>query len=63
VNATAGKGPLSLLHDAHTGELQYVVILVREPEIGRICTRDTDFSRFPFLEAIDPLRPCFPCAR
>jgi uncharacterized protein len=41
----------NLLHDAHTA------ILMREHGIGRICTRDTDFNRFPFLEVIDPLRP------
>jgi predicted nucleic acid-binding protein len=40
----------NLLHDAHTA------ILMREHGIGRICTRDTDFSRFPFLEVIDPVR-------
>jgi predicted nucleic acid-binding protein len=41
----------NLLHDAH------MAILMREHGIGRICTRDTDFNRFPFLEVIDPLRP------
>jgi uncharacterized protein len=41
----------NLLHDAHTA------ILMREHGIGRICTRDTDFHRFPFLKVIDPLRP------
>lgn len=40
----------NILHDAHTA------ILMREHGIGQICTRDTDFSRFPFLEVIDPLR-------
>lgn len=40
----------NLLHDAHTA------ILMREHGIGRICTRDSDFNRFPFLEVIDPLR-------
>jgi toxin-antitoxin system PIN domain toxin len=40
----------NLFHDAHTA------ILMREHGIRRICTRDTDFSRFPFLEVIDPLR-------
>lgn len=39
----------SILHDAHTA------ILMREHGIGRICTCDTDFHRFPFLEVIDPL--------
>jgi len=38
------------LHDAHTA------ILMREHGIRRICTRDTDFHRFPFLEVVDPLR-------
>ena len=41
----------NLLHDAHTA------ILMREHGVGRICTRDTDFNQFPFLEVIDPLRP------
>jgi predicted nucleic acid-binding protein len=40
----------NLLHDAHTA------ILMREHGIARICTRDTDFNQFPFLEVIDPLR-------
>lgn len=39
----------NLLHDAHTA------ILMREHGIRRICTRDTDFHRFPFLEVVDPL--------
>ncbi|HEY4112839.1 MAG TPA: TA system VapC family ribonuclease toxin [Rhizomicrobium sp.] len=39
----------NILHDAHTA------ILMREHGIRRICTRDTDFHRFPFLEVIDPL--------
>ncbi len=30
-------------------------VLMREHGIRRICTRDTDFHRFPFLEPIDPL--------
>lgn len=41
----------NLIHDAHTA------ILMREHGVGRICTRDTDFNRFPFLEVLDPLRP------
>jgi toxin-antitoxin system PIN domain toxin len=41
----------NLLHDGHTA------ILMREHGIRRICTRDTDFHRFPFLEVIDPLQP------
>ena len=40
----------NLIHDAHTA------ILMREHGIARICTRDTDFNRFPFLEVIDPLQ-------
>jgi uncharacterized protein len=40
----------NLFHDAHTA------ILLREHGIRRICTRDTDFSRFPFLEVLDPVR-------
>lgn len=36
-------------HDAHTA------ILMREHGIRRICTRDTDFHRFPFLDVVDPL--------
>lgn len=39
----------NLMHDAH------IAILMREHGIARICTRDTDFSRFPFLEVVDPL--------
>lgn len=41
----------NLIHDAHTA------ILMREHGIRRICTRDTDFHRFSFLEVIDPLQP------
>lgn len=40
----------NLVHDAHTA------VLMREHGIRQICTRDTDFHRFPFLEVIDPLR-------
>ena len=39
----------NLMHDAHTA------ILMREHGIGQVCTRDTDFNRFPFLTVIDPL--------
>lgn len=39
----------NLLHDAH------IAVLMREHGISRIVTRDGDFQRFPFLEAIDPL--------
>jgi toxin-antitoxin system PIN domain toxin len=41
----------NILHDTHT------VVLMREHGIGRICTRDTDFHRFGFLEVLDPARP------
>jgi len=41
----------NMFHDAHTA------ILMREHGIRRVCTRDTDFHRFPFLEVVDPLRP------
>jgi hypothetical protein len=40
----------NLLHDAHTA------ILLREHGVRQICTRDTDFARFPFLDVVDPLR-------
>lgn len=40
----------NLLHDATTAAL------MREHGIRRICTRDTDFHRFPFLEPVDPMR-------
>ncbi len=39
----------NLVHDAHTA------ILMREHGVSRICTRDTDFHRFPFVEVLDPL--------
>ena len=39
----------NLFHDLHTA------VLMREHGISRICTRDTDFQRVPFLEVIDPL--------
>lgn len=39
----------NLWHDAETA------VLMREHGVRRICTRDTDFHRFPFLEAIDPM--------
>ena len=38
----------NLFHDAHTA------ILMREYGIRQICTRDTDFHRFRFLEVFDP---------
>jgi uncharacterized protein len=40
----------NIVHDVHTA------ILMREHGIKQICTRDADFSRFPFLEVVDPLR-------
>jgi predicted nucleic acid-binding protein len=39
----------NLFHDAHT------VVLMGEHGICRICTRDTDFHRFSYLEVVDPL--------
>lgn len=39
----------NLFRDAHTA------ILMREHGIRRICTRDVDFTRFKFLEVVDPL--------
>ena len=41
----------NLLHDAHTA------ILMREHGIRQVCTRDTDFHKFPFLDVVDPLGP------
>jgi toxin-antitoxin system PIN domain toxin len=38
----------NLVHDAHTA------VLMREHGVRDICTRDTDFHRFPFLRVIDP---------
>ena len=38
----------NLLHDTHTA------ILMREHGLRTICTRDTDFERFPFLEIVEP---------
>jgi len=40
----------NLFHDAHTA------ILMREHGIRRVCSRDTDFHRFSFLEVIDPVQ-------
>ena len=40
----------NLVHDLH------IASLMREHGISRICTRDTDFYRFPFLDVVDPLR-------
>ena len=38
------------MYDLHTA------VLMREHGVGRICTRDTGFHRFPFLDVVDPLR-------
>ena len=40
----------NVVHDIHTA------VLMRENGISRICTRDSDFVRFPFLTMVDPLR-------
>ncbi len=40
----------NVMHDVHTA------VLMREHGISRICTRDADFRRFPFLTVVDPLR-------
>ena len=39
----------NVLHDVHTA------VLMREHGVSRICTRDADFRRFPFLAVVDPL--------
>jgi hypothetical protein len=39
----------NIMHDTHTA------IILREHGIRHICTRDTDFCLFKFLEIIDPL--------
>lgn len=39
----------NMMHDVHTA------VLMREHGISRICTRDADFLRFPFLTVLDPL--------
>ena len=41
----------NVMHDVHTA------VLMREHGISRICTRDWDFRRFPFLTVVDPLTP------
>ena len=38
----------NVMHDVHTA------VLMREHRISRICTRDNDFRRFPFLTIVDP---------
>ena len=39
----------NLAHDLHTA------VIMREHGVSRICTRDSDFRRFPFLNVVDPL--------
>ena len=39
----------NLIYDLHTA------VLMREHGVRRICTRDRDFERFPFLEVVNPL--------
>ena len=39
----------NIWHDVETA------VLMREHGIRRICTRDTNFHRFRFLEVVDPL--------
>lgn len=39
----------NVMQDLHTA------VLMRENGISRICTRDNDFLRFPFLTVLDPL--------
>ena len=39
----------NLFHDLH------IAVLMRENGVSRICTRDSDFDRFPFLTVVDPL--------
>jgi toxin-antitoxin system PIN domain toxin len=39
----------NIVHDMQTA------VLMREHGIRRICTRDTDFHRFRFIEPVDPL--------
>ena len=40
----------ALMHDLH------IAAIMRDHGVSRICTRDADFYRFPFLEVINPLR-------
>ena len=39
----------NLWHDTETA------VLMREHGVRRICTRDTEFHRFAFLEPVDPM--------
>ena len=49
---------LSELPDVRGGLVRNLqtAVLMREHGVSRICTRDTDFHRFPFLTVLDPLR-------
>lgn len=38
----------NVVHDMHTA------VLMREHGINQICTMDSDFQRFPFVEVVDP---------
>ena len=40
----------NIIHDLHTA------VLMREHGIRQICTRDTDFHRFPHVTVIDPAK-------
>ena len=60
--ACAALGPLDALAFAQGGgkkeedeDISPTEDLMREHGIRQICTRDTDFHRFPFLQVIDPL--------
>ena len=39
----------NISHNLHTA------VLIREHSVSRICSRDSDFRRFPFLTVIDPI--------
>lgn len=39
----------SIFHDTHTA------VLMKEHGVRRICTRDSNFHRFRFLEVVDPV--------
>lgn len=41
----------NIAHDLHTA------VVMRENGLSRICTRDAEFHRFPFLSVIDPIHP------
>jgi hypothetical protein len=48
--AQGTRGGGNLLGDGHTA------ILMRKQGIRRVCSRDTDFHRFPFPEVVDPVQ-------